>query len=498
MIFRKRGQPPPQPSARGLRNLQLGKLIDMKDALYGRQYYDPEKCPEGLIDISGSSNERTRDYLAEYCTRVSGKVDLARALEYGAVAGPNELNVVMSNFFNARFNPASPVRPSEILATNGVSSLIDVAAYNMCDEGEGILVITPTYAMFELDLCARARITIVPVDGDSIPDQFSAEHSVRLADLLEEGRQRALREGIKVKALIISNPCNPVGRFYSRETLVEMIRLCCRHGIHLISDEIYALSGFESPETQKLPGFTSVLSIASDPNTGIFNQNVHVLYGASKDWAMGGLRLGFLVTRNAGIWKTCRRLALFTWVTPFSTQFFIDFMSDTDNVARYVKCNQDRLKERYIVTTSAMKDYGIPYTTANGGLFIWIDLSKWLVYFKASPTLGTQALQLCKHLINNGVYMSMGELSMSSRPGLYRFVYTSPNNESVIAVKRLGTACARLETNCEAFKNASSINSSLSSIGEMKDRILLETERDKKDIFRGIRKLSRKFNCLTD
>ncbi len=56
------------------------------------------------------------------------------------------------------------------------------------------------------------------------------------------------------------------------------MQLCSKHGIHLISDEIYAQSVYIVDSSH--PPFTSVLSI--DP-TGIIDPNlVHVMYGMAK------------------------------------------------------------------------------------------------------------------------------------------------------------------------------------------------------------------------
>jgi xeroderma pigmentosum group C-complementing protein len=56
------------------------------------------------------------------------------------------------------------------------------------------------------------------------------------------------------------------------------MRFCQRHSIHLISDEIYALSVYRADTLH--PGFTSVLSI--DSTNIIDSRLVHVLYGFSK------------------------------------------------------------------------------------------------------------------------------------------------------------------------------------------------------------------------
>ena len=70
-----------------------------------------------------------------------------------------------------------------------------------------------------------------------------------------------------------------VGKCYPIQTLKALLHFCSKHSIHLISDEIYALTVFDSGEPTATP-FTSVLSIDFD---GIIDPNlVHVMYGLSK------------------------------------------------------------------------------------------------------------------------------------------------------------------------------------------------------------------------
>lgn len=122
------------------------------------------------------------------------------------------------------------------------------------------------------------------------------------------GLEEAERRGKHVKALVICNPHNPLGMYldsrsgnsitgkvakqdlnanfiskgqcYPSGTLIQLLSFCMWNGIHLISDEIYALSTCPRSDRES-EKFTSVLSvdfggIAADP------QLVHVLYGMSK------------------------------------------------------------------------------------------------------------------------------------------------------------------------------------------------------------------------
>lgn len=58
------------------------------------------------------------------------------------------------------------------------------------------------------------------------------------------------------------------------------MQFCQKYSLHLISDEIYALSVWDNPDAPDAPGFTSALSIDT---TGLIDPSlVHVLWGMSK------------------------------------------------------------------------------------------------------------------------------------------------------------------------------------------------------------------------
>lgn len=45
-------------------------MIDSRDMMEGKTYYDPITNPDGVIDISGASNENMRDFLEEYTQKM--------------------------------------------------------------------------------------------------------------------------------------------------------------------------------------------------------------------------------------------------------------------------------------------------------------------------------------------------------------------------------------------------------------------------------------------
>ena len=95
-----------------------------------------------------------------------------------------------------------------------------------------------------------------------------------------------------IKALILTNPHNPLGQCYPKCVLEDCLRFCQRRNIHLISEEVFALSTFnpsqvDLPETRH---FVSMLAV--DPNALDCDPGrVHVVWSMSKDLAAGGIKL---------------------------------------------------------------------------------------------------------------------------------------------------------------------------------------------------------------
>lgn len=95
---------------------------------------------------------------------------------------------------------------------------------------------------------------------------------------------------------MLCNPHNPLGQCYPKETIIDLMKFCHKYKIHLLCDEIYAASVYDIPDKHAVP-FTSVLSFDYTPY--ISSDYVHVYYGMSKDFASGGLRLGFMLIKNS-------------------------------------------------------------------------------------------------------------------------------------------------------------------------------------------------------
>lgn len=223
----------------------------------------------------------------------------------------------MAKLITTYFHPAVPISAEHILFTSGVTSLNAVYANCLTDPGDAILLGQPIYGSFQGDLQVPSGCQTIYASSRGI-DPFNVQEVARY----EAKFLQARLQGVSIKAVLICNPHNPLGRCYPRETLEALMRFCQKYQIHLISDEIYALSVYDGDSST---GFVSVLSI--DPaSLGVDPALIHVLYGMSKDFAAAGLRLGCLISRNEKLMQAAlsiRWVDIFIDIVTITTRAFL-------------------------------------------------------------------------------------------------------------------------------------------------------------------------------
>ena len=127
------------------------------------------------------------------------------------------------------------------------------------------------------------RADVVPV---AVPIPRLEEPASFLSEL-EATFQEATRP---IKALLLSNPHNPLGRCFTQAQLEACLRFCQAKAIHLISDEVFGPLTFDSPDLPADEHFVSVLSLDSR-SLGCDPSRVHMIWSPSKVFAIAGMRI---------------------------------------------------------------------------------------------------------------------------------------------------------------------------------------------------------------
>ena len=271
----------------------------------------------------------------------------------------------------------------------------------------------------------RAKVDLVAVAfGEVDPMSLAA------VTHYERAMKEATSRGKKVKALVLCSPHNPLGRCYTPEVLEAYLRLCSKHGIHMISDEVYAMSVFPNQDNPNPIPFRSVLSLEYkkliDPSL------LHVLYGMSKDFCSNGLRIGaFISADNIYLHAAMRAISKFAWSSSLADLAWSSILSDETFLQEYLINFTSQLTEAYNLCTSILHGMNVPYLPSNCGPFLWIDLSKSLQH----KTIESEC-NLAWRMIKAGVWLATGEAYRSEEPGWFRLTFAVPETEIRLGLKR--------------------------------------------------------------
>jgi 1-aminocyclopropane-1-carboxylate synthase len=407
------------------------QLVDIWNNLY-----DAEKNPGGYVSLGIAENALMHKEMTRY---IKESFDIPEdALTYGEGAcGSKRLRAAIGRFTNRHFQPVTSVKAEHVHVSNGVTTSIEACAFALGDYGDGFLLGRPYYGSFPHDVGDRAGVKIVPVAFGDV-DPFSTEAVAEYEKALE----RSERSGTKVRALILCSPHNPLGRCYPRETLVALMRLCQTHCIHLISDEIYALSTWHNPEYPDATAFTSVLSI--DGANIIAPELVHVLWGMSKDFGANGLRIGCVISQHSpALISALKNHSLYTFPSSLSDHIACQILENDEWTDWYINENRKRLSENYAMTVKFLNDNGIPYYPgSNAAFFVWANLGTAMRQRrlgKEEMTVGDLSLQdshgkegadvtgdIMSRLLEQKVFLASGQAFGSERPGWFRIVFSQP------------------------------------------------------------------------
>jgi aspartate/methionine/tyrosine aminotransferase len=373
--------------------------------------YDPVANPTGYIGLCEAENRLVAEMVADRLDRAPGVP--AAALGYDAMTGSVRFREQLGRFMGRAFL-GREFGPEEISVLAGAGSVLENLFYALGDPGDGVLVPTPSYNGFWLDLELRAGVSIVPVHR-SIDDGF------RLTpELLDNAVAGA---GRPVKALLFTSPDNPLGTVASREEIQRVLEWTDDRDLHVVFDEIYALSVFGEST------FTSCSELL--PSLG---ERVHIVWAFSKDFGASGLRCGVLVSENRAVHAAIDAFAYWACCSGHTQHVLGDMISDDPWVDSYIGSMQELLRGAHTRLAAELDTGGIRHHPADAGVFVLLDLRSHLAAptWEAERALWIRILEQARVNLTPGVACHVGE------PGFFRLCYAGQPTDSVeIAVRRI-------------------------------------------------------------
>lgn len=246
----------------------------------------------------------------------------------------------------------------EVAGSEAFASAMQIAA----DRGDEIIVIEPYYTNYQTFAFLNG-ITLKAVPT-------SIDNDFRIPDISEFEKLVTDR----TKAVLISNPCNPSGKLFTREEMLAIGDFCKRHDLFLISDEVYR----EFCYTDE-PHFSAM-------NIPGCEQNVILVDSVSKRYNLCGARIGCIVSHNNDVMAAALKFAQSRLCPPVFGQYSAIGALDTpqsyfDEVKQeYIRrrdCAVGMLNE--IPGVRASMPYGAFYTIAELPVEDAEDFVKWML-----------------------------------------------------------------------------------------------------------------------
>jgi aspartate/methionine/tyrosine aminotransferase len=255
---------------------------------------------------------------------------------YTQTQGTAELRAKVESAFDARFRRQGRWSERGSLITSGVSGGLVLALMTCVEAGDEVIVPDPYFVMYRhLTRLAGG----VPVFVDTYPD----------FKLTAERVEQAITP--RTKMVLVSSPSNPTGVVMGEQDWRELVDLCERRNVLLVSDEIYDVFHYgEGP----------------CPSPADLGDRMLVLRGFSKTYGMTGWRMGYAVGPKPII-EQMTKLQQYTFVcAPSMAQAAAVTALDTDMsaaVAQY-KAKRDRvvaaLSPHFELTTPQGAFYAFP------------------------------------------------------------------------------------------------------------------------------------------
>ncbi|KGL41015.1 aspartate aminotransferase [Listeria newyorkensis] len=188
--------------------------------------------------------------------------------KYTATTGIPELKQAIIDKLQQDQNLA--YKPNQIFVGTGAKHVLYCAFQAILNPGDEVIIPVPYWVTYPEQIKLAGGVPIFVETG------FDADFKITAADF-----EKAITS--QTRAIVLNSPNNPTGMAYSKAELVAIGEVAEKHGIYIVSDEIYEKLYYGDKK--------DLVSIAS-LSDALYQWTI-VINGVSKAYAMTGWRIGY-------------------------------------------------------------------------------------------------------------------------------------------------------------------------------------------------------------
>ena len=305
------------------------------------------------------------------------------------------------------------IKPEWLVQAPGVVNALFGIVKTFTEPGDGIIIMQPVYHPFAMAITQNNRVLVNNAlihDGNTYQIDFE--------DLEKKAKDP------KNKMLIFCSPHNPIGRFWTREELEKVGRICIDNNVLVVSDEIhfdFILTGYKH---------TVFASISEE-----FAQHCIICTAPSKTFNIAGLKISNIVIPNDEL----RKNLLEKYQRDFSSNAlgiqacricYDRCGAWKDEMLCMIEYNYQQVK-RFVEE----KIPQIKVTELQGTYLLWLDCTG----------LGLSDEQLEKLTLDADLYLNQGRMFGEGGSGFERVNLACPTRYLIAAMERLKKAVDALK-----------------------------------------------------
>ena len=239
---------------------------------------------------------------------------------------------------------------TEVLATAGATEAVAAAVLGLCEPGDEVLMLEPSYDSYGA-VVAMAGAIRVPVRLSYDGDRW----------VLPAGALAAAVTG-RSRLLLLNSPHNPTGKVLSRAELEEVADVCRRHDLIAVTDEVYEHLVYDGRRHVPLATLEGM------------RERTVTVSSAGKSFSVTGWKVGWACASPELLAGVRAAKQFLTYVTPAPLQraAAAGLRATHELVGPLV----DELQSNRDLLAKGLAAVGFPVRAAEGTYFLTVDISE--------------------------------------------------------------------------------------------------------------------------
>jgi len=308
-------------------------------------------------------------------------------------------------------------KPSQIVVSTGAKQSLSNVILALVNPGDEVIVPSPYWVSY------KEMIKLAEGKAKYIETTIESRFKITPAQL-----EAAITP--KTKIFLFSSPSNPTGTIYTKEELRGLADVFARNKhVYILSDEIYELINFNGKH-ESISQFEDV------------RDNVIIVNGVSKGFAMTGWRLGYIAAPQF-IADACEKLQgqVTSGTCSIAQRAALTAIdADPSTSADLKRMNAAFLKRRDLVYNLLQEVPGFKSYLPDGAFYFFPDISELFGKSNGEVTI-TGASMLCDYIIDK-VYVALVAGDGFGSPDCIRISYATSEEKLIEAIKRIKTLLA--------------------------------------------------------